>query len=99
MLSVIWVVFTGLFAVAALNAAVSVHAPSRSRATSVSMCLFLAWIDLPLITEFLFLRVGPGCPRWFVQLIRWLVDSNPVDVLAGHRNRFTTALTADRLYR
>jgi hypothetical protein len=71
---------SSLFAAAALNVAVSAHAPSRSKAKSVGIGLLMAWTDLPLLVEFLLPRVWPGSPRWLVHLVHWLVDSNPAGV-------------------
>ncbi len=71
---------SSLFAVAALNVAVSVHARSGSQAKSVGIGLLMAWIDLPLLFEFLRPYVWPGSPRWLVPLVHWLSDSTPAGV-------------------
>ena len=69
--------WSSLFAAAALNVAVSAYAPSRSKAKSVGIGLLLAWIDLPLLFEFLRPDVWPGSPRWLLPLVHWLVRQHP----------------------
>jgi ABC-type Na+ efflux pump permease subunit len=71
---------SSLFAGAALGGVVSIYAPNRSRAVSKVVGLIIAWIDLPLIAEFLQPLAWPGSPRWFVHAVRWLVDSSPAGV-------------------
>ena len=57
---------TSMLAGAALSVAISVYAPNRSRARSAGIGALLAWVDLPLLFEFLQPRVWRGAPRWLV---------------------------------
>jgi len=74
---------SSVFAAAALALAVSVYAPNRSRAVSVGIGLLIAWLDIPLLVEFLLPRVWPGSPRWLVHRLHCLVDSSPAGVGAS----------------
>jgi ABC-type Na+ efflux pump permease subunit len=69
-----------MFVAAALAIAASVYAPSRSKAIAVVIGLLIAWLDIPLIVEFLLPRVWAGAPRPFVHALHWLVDSSPAGV-------------------
>ena len=69
-----------VFVAAALAIAASVYAPSRSKAIAVVIGLLIAWLDIPLIVEFLLPRVWAGAPRPFVHALHWLVDSSPAGV-------------------
>ena len=68
------------FTAAALAVAVSVSAPNRSRALSASIGLLVAWLELPLLVEILQPLAWPGCPRFLVHALHWLVDSSPAGV-------------------
>ncbi len=68
------------FAAAALAVAVSVSAPNHSRALSVSIGPLVAWLELPLVVEFLLPLVWRGCPRFLVHAVHWLVDGSPAGV-------------------
>jgi ABC-type Na+ efflux pump permease subunit len=74
---------SSMFAASALAAVVSVYTPSRAGATAVGAGVFLAWIDIPLLFEFIQPRVWPGIPRSFLDAVHCLVDSTPAGMAMG----------------
>jgi ABC-type Na+ efflux pump permease subunit len=74
---------SSVFAATSLAVAVSVYAPNRPKAIAVVIGPLVAWLDIPLIVEFLQPRLWPGAPRWFLHALHWLVDSSPAGVGVG----------------
>ena len=74
---------SSMFATSGLAAVISVYAPNRARAIAMGIGLVLAWIDIPLMFEFLQPRVWPGIPRSLLDAVHCLVDSTPAGVAMG----------------
>jgi ABC-type Na+ efflux pump permease subunit len=68
------------FAASAIGVTVSAYAPNRLKARDGGIGMFVAWIDFPLLFEFLRPRVWPRCPRWLAHASYVMIDSSPIGV-------------------
>lgn len=69
--------------VAALSAAVSVHAPTAARAFALAAGLTVAWFGLPISAYLVLWRLRPAGSRVVLPALLWLVESSPVIAMAN----------------